>query len=242
MQISFLQCDWGDAELPDIEALLKDTASHLNRVLRNPFAETINVKIAPPEDWTPQTFFRSTPHEVFVIQLATRNRQWSQFAYQFSHEFCHVLSGYERLKDNPNNWFHEALCELASVFCLRRMAERWPTQPPFPNWAGYAGCLRAYAAERLPRGNVQLPDGINLHDWLSTNEEVLRIDPYQRDKNSLVAYALLTIFESCPSGWNAISKLPRSSAGIADYITEWHSSVDAADNPFVARLSSVLCQ
>ena len=80
-------------------------------------------------------------HVLFIVRLMTihssfgysaRDRKWAKFGYQFSHEFCHVLSNYENLKANPNNWFHEAICELASVFTLRRMAERWPTHPPYP--------------------------------------------------------------------------------------------------------------
>lgn len=242
MQISVLPCDWGEARPRDIEALLKDTASHLNRELRNPFNGIVNVKIAPPDVRTPRILFRPAPDEAFVIQLTAQNRRWSQFSYQFAHEFCHVLSGYQQLRDNPNNWFHEAICELASVFSLRRMAERWPAHPPFPNWAGYAKYLEEYAVEQLSHGSVQLPIDISLHDWLPSNEEVLRRDPYQRDKNALVAYALLPTFECCPSGWNTITKFPSSSARIAEYLAEWHSLVDTVDKPFVARLSSAIGQ
>ena len=242
MQISVLQCDWGDAELCDIKALLRDAASHLNRVLRTPFTGVINVNTASADDDTPRTLFRSAPGEPFVIQLTTRNRRWNQFAFQFTHEFCHVLSDYERLKDNPNNWFHESICELASVFSLRRMAERWPTDPPFPHWSDYAHLLKEYADKRLARENVKLPVGMSLHEWLASNEEVLRRDPYQRDKNELVAYALLPTFESCPLGWNAIARFPSSSSAIVDYLSEWQSSVEAGDRPFVANLSSVLCR
>ena len=138
--------------------------------------------------------------------------EWSQFAYQFSHEFCHVLSNYENLKANPNNWFHEAICELASVFTLRRMAERWRTHPPYPNWADYvAAKLRDYSEKTLSRQEVQLPEGVTLQSWLSSQEESLRKGEYQREKNDLVAYALLPIFENTPEGWNAIRNFPTSS-------------------------------
>ena len=243
MQISVLPCDWGEARLCDIEALLKDTASHLTRELRNPFNGIVNVKTAPPNNRKPRIHFRSAPDDPFVIQLTAQNRRWSQFSYQFAHEFCHALSGYQQLRNNPNNWFHEAICELASVFSLRRMVERWPTHPPFPNWSGYTKSLEEYVVDLLSRGSVQLPIDISLHDWLSSNEEQLRRgDPYQRDKNALVAYALLPIFECCPSGWNTITKFPSSSARMAEYLAEWHSLVDTVDKPFVERLTRVLCQ
>ena len=44
MQLHVQQADWGDARLNDIETLLNDTASHLNRLLRTPFQGTICVR------------------------------------------------------------------------------------------------------------------------------------------------------------------------------------------------------
>lgn len=240
MQLSVLPSDWGNAQLCDIKVLLEDTASHLNQLLRIPFAGEIHVKAAPPNDATPRVFYRCSLHEPFVIQLATRNRLWSQYAFQFSHEFCHVLSHYESLRDNPNNWFHETICELASVFTLRRMAKRWLTSPPYPNWADYAESLESYVQERLSRQEVQLPIGITLLAWLSSHEDELREDRYQRDKNSLIAYALLPIFESEPKGWNSIGRFPNSQARLAVYLSDWYASVDSADKSFIVRLSDAL--
>ena len=237
MQLCVSQADWGDAQLSDIEILLKDVTSHLNRLLRTPFEGTIYVNPSP-KGQPPLVSYRTSLDEPFVIWLTARNRRWSQFAYQFSHEFCHVLSGHENLKGNPNNWFHEAICELASVFTIRRMAERWPTHPPYPNWASYAKALEEYWQEHLAGQEIQLPEDITLQSWLSYHEEALRKNEYQREKNALVAYALLPIFESTPAGWNAIRNLPNSSGSLADYFVDWHSAVDPADKAFVARLSN----
>ena len=64
----------------------------------------------------------------------------------------------------------------------------------------------------------------------------LRHDPCQRDKNAVVAYTLLPIFESEPAGWNAIHRLPDSSAMLGDYLLEWQARVEPADRPFVKRI------
>ena len=237
MQLHVQQADWGDARLNDIETLLNDTASHLNRLLRTPFQGTICVVPSPPGE-PPRARYREPPDAPFVIWLTARDLEWSQFAYQFSHEFCHVLSNYENLKANPNNWFHEAICELASVFTLRRMAERWQTNPTYPNWADYVAALRDYSEKRLSRQEVQLPEGVTLQTWLSSQEESLRKDEYQREKNDLVAYALLPIFENSLEGWNAIRNFPTSSGHLADYLLDWHSSADPEDKDFVARVSN----
>ena len=238
MHLYVSQADWGNAQLNNIEKLLRNTASHLNRLLSLPFDGRIIVTPSPPSG-PPRALHRASSEDPFVIRLSARDRHWCQFVYQFSHEFCHVLSDYERLKNNPNNWFHEAICELASVFTLRRMAERWPTDPPYPNWAGYAKALNQYSQDLLSPAEVQLAAGVSLQNWLSSYEETLREDRYQRKKNALVAYALLPIFESTPTGWNAIRSLPSSSGCLQEYFADWHSLVDLADKDFVAHLSDM---
>ena len=236
MQLLVSQGDWGEGRPEIIEKLLWDTASHLHRLLRCPFQGTIHVQ---PESPTiaPMILFRASTAAPYIILLSARDRRWAQFAYQFSHEFCHVLSGYQRLEGNPNNWFHEAICELAAVFTLRRMAEQWSSQPPFPNWADYAAALRDYWQDRLSRQETQLSQGVTLRSWLSSNEQSLRNDRYQRQENALVAYVLLPIFESNPEGWNAIRNFPTSSGSVAEYLLDWYSSVDPEDKDFIARLA-----
>ncbi len=240
MNIVVHAAGWGDALVDDIRALLEDTASHLNRLLGTPFDGTVNIVPAPCADPTPCTHYRPSPTGPFQIQLTARDKFWSQYAFQFAHELCHVLSGYERLKDNPNNWFHETICEIASVFTLRRMAERWRTRPPFPNWADYADSLAQYAHDRLSRPEAQLPEGVTLADWMLSNEHNLRKDPYQRDKNSVIAYALLPIFESHPIGWNAVGELPSTTVCLVGYLFDWHEAAEPTDKAFVMHLANAL--
>ena len=232
--------EWGVARVADIEKLLSDGASHINSLLRTPWSGEVHVKPAPTSEPKPRTLFRSSRTDPIVIQLNCKDHRWAQCAYQFAHEFCHVLSGYEDLEGNPNNWFHETICELASVFTLRRMAERWPTHPPYPNWADYSKHLLEYAVERQNREEAQLPIDTTLPDWLSSHESGLRKNPYQRDKNDLVAYALLPVFEELPAGWNAIRKFPSSSGELKCYLSDWASAADPDDVPFVVRLADML--
>ena len=228
--------DWGDAKPDNIETLLKDVASHCTWSIREPLTGIIEVAPTHSTDDDPVTLYRPSPQSPFPVLLPARDRKWDRFAYQFAHELCHILSNYERLRDNPNNWFHEALCELASVFTLRRMAERWPAYPPYSNWADYAESLASYVQERLSRKEHQLPVEMTLSAWLLSEEEGLRKDCYLRDKNAVVAYSLLPIFESEPAGWNTVRRLPDSSAMFNDYLLDWHSQVEPIDKPFVNRV------
>ena len=236
MDITIIGCDWGGAHPSNIEDLLTNVACHLTRAFREPPTGSIVVRATARIDDVPITLFCSSLQEPFTILLPARGRRWSQFAYQFSHELCHVLSDYERLRYSRNKWFHEAICELASIFTIRRMAEAWPTRSPYPNWAGYAQSLASYADICLAKEERQVPTGMTLSTWLLSEEEGLREDCRQRDKNAVVAYSLLPIFESEPTVWNAIRKLPDSSAMFSEYMLEWHAWVESAEKPIVKRI------
>ena len=182
MDISVGPGHWGEGRTGDIEVLLRNVAYHLIRHFREPVGGPIIVLPTATEDDEPITVYRSSPEHPHLILLQARNRLWSKFSYQFAHELCHVLSQYERLKCNPNGWFHEALCELASVFVLLSMAESWKVSPPFQNWKDYAPSLGYYANEMLLRTERNGPPGTNLAQWLLEQEDSLRQDRYQRDK------------------------------------------------------------
>lgn len=238
LEISVLECDWGDADRDDIKSLLQDVSSHIVRELRDPFDMTIRVRNLPTED-SPTTFYRQPSDEAYHVNLTSKGPTWSQFAYQFAHEFCHVLSCYERLRDNPNNWFHEAICELASIFTLRRMGERWRTQPPYPNWTTYSESLLAYAQALVDKYSSISPEGV-FRVWLSEAEKEMRECAYLRDKNGIVALRLLPLFEQCPRGWNTVRRLPVLTERIAVYIEAWKDSVQHVDRRFVGRVGEAL--
>jgi len=71
---------------------------------------------------SPRAVYRNSPDEDFIIRLPVQNTLWARFTYQFAHEFCHVLSDYDRLRQSGNQWFHETICEVASLFALKEMA------------------------------------------------------------------------------------------------------------------------
>ena len=247
IHISVIPNGWSDAHIQDIKVLLKDTASHINRELVSPFSEKIHVEKG--DGSYPFTHPRSTQDEPHKISLLVEWDYWCQFAYQFAHEFCHVLSDYNRLKDCKNQWFHEAICELASVFTLRCMKKRWCTNPPFPNRKDYAESLAKYEDDMRKGYKKEWEDkygkhSITLIDWLSDHEEEMRDISIKKNTNgdrhleyrlryALVAYALLPIFEEDPSGWNAIRFLPCSDSYIGQYLDEWSQLVEEPNRSFV---------
>lgn len=169
MEISVLPCEWGDAKPEDIQVLLRDVASHIERELRDSFPGTIEVMNLPGQ--TPQTYYRSSNDGAYPINLTAKGGLWSQFAYQFAHEYCHVLSGYERFRliRRPNSWwFHESMAELASMFVLRQMGKRWQNHEN-RSWARFAPSHAKYADNLLKGHASNTPSG-SFRAWLSENE------------------------------------------------------------------------
>ena len=231
--------DWGGARETDVRAVVMDAAGQVERELRCPFDGEIEL-VNLAEDQGPITFYRDGGAGPYRVGVCVRGRRWNQLAYQFAHEFCHVLSGYERLRDNPNNWFHEALCELASLFVLRRAGQRWLSAPPFPNWVSYAANLSVYADRRAREWSTAAPTPACFAAWLAVNEQPMRRDPCVRDRNGVVALKLLPVFEEQPAGWNAVRRLPAANGCIREYIGQWRGAVEDVDRAFVERLEHAL--
>ena len=64
MQICVLHGDWGNFNVNETGKLLKNTASHLGRLLRTPFEGTIHVEPTPPNQPVPLTLYRASPETI----------------------------------------------------------------------------------------------------------------------------------------------------------------------------------
>lgn len=230
--------DWGDGRRQDIQVLLANVASHITRHLRDSLSPVIEVWRR--SSGSPMIAYRQPGHSTYTVLLSTTGTYWAQYSFQFAHEFCHLLSDYERLAVGGSNaWFHESLCELASLFTLRSMAVTWETEPPYPNWTAYAPALSDYVDGRLATVSAALPDA-DFVSWLRSHELEGRKNPYLREGNLIVALRMLPVFERHPQGWNALRRLPASNARIDLYLAQWKEQVDSCDRRFVGQIQEVL--
>ena len=80
------------------------------------------------------------------IHICCMDTSWSQIAYQFSHEFCHLLIG------NPvpqkMRWFEESICELSSLFFMEQLAIVW-AKSGILGHPEYAGSFISYCDNRM---------------------------------------------------------------------------------------------
>lgn len=238
MQLIVRQTGWGEGFHADIYMLLSDVFKHLTRHLQ--VVSHGEIYVEPGCDDYPEVRYRNSTSDPYLVLLSARDRNWCQYSYQFAHELCHILSNYEQLRLPQSNWFHESLCELASIYVLRQMARTWRESPPYPHWADYSESLNSYTAEIFTRPTNTLPAGQSFQEWLSLNEGGLRENPYKRTLNCLVAVRLLPLFEQNPEIWRTIPYLPNSAADLHIYLDDWTLACPVSDRIFVQNIKVAL--
>jgi hypothetical protein len=228
--------DWGDGQIDDIHKLLVDVSDQFLIYFDDLPKGNIRVQCRPNEA-TPRILYRNSPGDDFTIWLTAQDRYWAKYSYQFAHELCHFASDFERLRLTANQWFHEALCELASLFTLKKMAITWQSNPPYSHWSSYASALASYAEEIVNRNEHRLPDEVSLADWLHVNEATLRADPYQRSLNGTVAVKLLPFLLASPMYWQSIRYMPNTDERFNIFLSAWHTSCPDDQKAFPSHVA-----
>jgi len=227
--------DWG-ASLADVEKVLRSAAETL--WVHVPQRRLAPIHVQPKGG--PIVLFDRGAGGAYRVRLNTGRTYWSQYAFQFAHEFCHILCRYETT-EKANKWFEESVCETASLFALRRMAEVWKTDPPYPNWRAYAPHLRSYAGNRTK--DARLPADTTLADWYARHADHLRKEACDRPKNLIVASALLPLLEEKPARWAAVQYLNAGARSeqrsFEEYLADWRRHCPARHRPFVRQVADL---
>jgi len=234
LKLRVIEGEWGGSQLQDIQKTCQSAGMELWKHF--PGRKLHPIIIGRSRNG-PITWYDRLPSGEYQIRLDSQSNLWAQFSFQFAHELCHVLCCYSDDK-HPNKWFEESLCEVASLFVMRRMAETWKTSPPYANWKGYSPHLKEYADDRIEK--VHLPPDTSLAEWYAENAKKMNEEGSQRDKQRIVAAALLPLLEAEPSHWEAVgylnagNRFPNQS--FADYLADWEYFAPAQHKPFVRKI------
>ena len=233
---------WGNAPTSNIKKLCENVALHFQEHLRDEHKVDGKLTVVYHSDGPVayyRSFFGGDPDE-YKIGLTVTGTYWSQFSYQFAHEFCHIMQNHDEItKNNPNDWFQEAICELATLWVIRRMGETWENRAPYPNWVGYRHALKNYANNLKSRDVVQY-EGTGA-EWLTEWEDRLRKDEsgaFTYARVSQLSYKFLPIFEENPEAWNAVRQMPASKGKLSEYMKDWYEVVDTEDKHFVEAIAT----
>jgi hypothetical protein len=106
------------------------------------YLEVDNTRRGPPHIWL---HFDDAPRAQIVLDVGERD--WSKLAYQFGHEFGHVLANgwpRETRPGGPSQWLEEAMVETFSLRGLGLLANSWESDPPFPRDSAFGAAIRHY--------------------------------------------------------------------------------------------------
>lgn len=234
LRIVVLPGDWGSSELADIKKVCESAAAMLTTHLPDDGFAPIMVQ---RDKSGPITLYRRGQGNEYIVKLDTSDRAWAQLAFQFAHEFCHVVCNY-RDATNQQLWFEETLCECASLYALKQMAIQWKTNPPYSNWKSYATSLDDYADDRIAK-HAGHKDSIT--QFYRANQTELSKTGTNRDLNTYLAIQLLPLFEATPTAWQALRYInlgpSEENVSFQVYLQGWHDRVPKKHRVFVQQLA-----
>ena len=210
--------DWGEVSIEEIHKVLISTA---NQIL--PYTKRVNWKpiLIKRSNNGPMVLFERGKNDEYIVLLNTNGRYWCQYAFQFAHEIGHILCGYHQ-ENKRHLWYEEAVCEVASLFALRKMTKAWSEYPPYPHLITYAPEFQKYADKRM--GVDDTTDAFNFPEWYQKNRNALEQEPTNFDRNLIVASRLLPIFEKNPMLWDACNMLSfpeQNMVSFEEYLQKW---------------------
>ena len=227
---------WGAASLPEVEAVLRSAAAPLWKYFPERSLEPI-VVVRGREG--PIVHYQRNVVGEIVMKLDTQDYLWCQYVYQFAHEFCHILCGYRDQPWKGHNWFEETLCEMASLFVLRRLSATWEAAPPYPAWRAYAPEFRRYA-QTVMDSRSQVGGG-HLGDLYQQHRRDLERTPSDRHLTGAMALTLLGLVEGAPESWESLAWLNTQNAPEGEpfpaYLARWRDAVPGRHRGFVDEVA-----
>jgi hypothetical protein len=188
---------------------------------------------------------RGANGETLIMLSVNDGFGWAQIAYQFSHEFTHVVINHDRPRSGANHWVNEAFCEAVSCYSLKVMGEEWKTHPPYGNWKSYAKHLTGYA-DRVLDPKKARPDGMEFVAWFEKHERGLRLGKrYPKyDLYKYVGYQFYQVIQKNPKHLVALLYLNEGlkSQGLntRDYLARWKSVLPKEHQPFADQIAAKL--
>lgn len=233
IQIEVAPGNWGQIDIKDLQRLLEAVARQQLSDIPPLSREPLSIYVIPRSDF-PEVMLERNRDGAYVVRLTARDERLYQYAYQFAHELCHIQSHYDQkeLRDGKlpaqNQWFEESLCEAVSIFTLQHLSASWDERPPMRKWSGYGARFGAYADQLLSQGHRHLPPEQTFLAWYTANADQLRENPYDRERNEVIAGQLLALFGDDVAHWQSIIYLNphRGSAvqSFANYLLDWYQA------------------
>ena len=225
---------WGGAKIESIQKVLESTAKQFTPYIWQKNLKPIHVSRSRTG---PIVLYRRGPNGEYLVRLSAQKTFWNQYAFQFAHEFGHIICGYKK-GDQSNNWFEESICETASLYALINMTKDWKQKPPYQNWKSYANAFAKYANERIKKN--PWPKNISVANWYRKHKNSLEKNPANRERNVKLASKFLPLFTQNPQGWGSCAFMNKKQSdnkrSFKKYLLDWRDSCQSyAQKKFVTQ-------
>ena len=202
---SFEDSHWGTAVPGDITAILESCINTLTSHQDSRQLPKVNVDV-DHITYDAASVARASVDPIWYpgdrIYLNCTDMHWCKYIYQFSHELCHHIISKPSIIIDNFGWLEESLCELASLFVLKKSIKGWEKFPPYPNWAEYSKVINIYFNDIITNKKYDINQPFKL--WLQGHLADLYGQRYDRIKNTIIARALLKVFFDDPSLWQCV--------------------------------------
>jgi hypothetical protein len=145
--------EWGGARIQDVHAVVSSARDAITEGVKISAAGPTCIRVrGVPKRKCPIVLAHDAPDGSATMLLTVEGLRWDQIAYQFGHEFGHILANSwtsTALPRPPSHWLEEAIVEALTLYGLFQLTSRWLRRPPYPNWTRYAINLKRYAENRL---------------------------------------------------------------------------------------------
>lgn len=193
--------NFGNITHPELMDIIGIAPKIMDRYFVNQFEEEIII-INHPEGP-----FINLHNKRYHIYLSAQEHYYSQFYYQFLHEYCHARTNYSKVEDdNKYGWFEESICELCSIFGMLQIASYWQSNNPisFSN-QNYHLSIKNYIDNHKSSPERNLESNVLFKTWFDNNLSSLERNRYLRNSNSIIANQLLPLFESNIQLWELMT-------------------------------------
>jgi hypothetical protein len=228
-----------DASLArDVKVVCRDVLTmYETKVAPAPPLGTKPVILQEPADGSPRACLDWLPREYRINLPAVHTRQYAQIVYQFAHELSHVW-----IDPREGNWFVESVCCAMSYAALDHMGTKWATDPPFPNWADYAGHFHSYRSEAVQKSleAMKLKSVEDARGWVRT-ELPSRVKAKQtgRDVQFVCAVVIEDVLRRHPHRWGALCKLGAATQNGVTSFSTWLELTHPDDRALVMELTEL---
>ena len=158
------------------------------------------------------------------IGLTAQRHFYMQYAYQFAHEYGHVLTNWQDKRNARYLWFEETLAELASLYVVQCFAEIRQYGFSTEDWTKYLTKVkRKHTDDRLK--NYRIEATANARSWFLRFLPEMTKNAVIRELNGAIAAELLPHFMERPKLWWALAYLNRWDTSknqvFRDYLASW---------------------